>query len=78
MNIMEKLVFSSDLAFLNKVWKLTEEEVLILCPICNGRVIFAPNWNLARIHGVPPGAYCSVDRKHLTAMFEIDLEGADL
>ena len=71
---MLELEFQSDPVFLNRVWNLTEAEVLIRCPVCKAKVIFAPNWESARKYQVHPGAYCSVDRKHLTAMFELALE----
>ncbi|TDU71178.1 ribonuclease [Prosthecobacter fusiformis] len=68
---MLELDYQSGTAFLKRVWNLDEAEVLIRCPICKAKVIFAPSWETAHKYKVHPGAYCSVDRKHLTVMFEL-------
>jgi len=71
---MQDLVFRADSAFLMEIWKLSDDEMLLRCPVCNARVIFAPTWERARRHGVHPGAYCTKDEKHLMMMFELDPE----
>lgn len=68
---MKDAVFRTDSDFLREIWNLPEEELRLRCPICNAPVIFAPTFERARKHRTHPGAYCSVDRKHLTEMFEL-------
>ncbi|BCU78009.1 hypothetical protein [Luteolibacter sp. LG18] len=71
---MDYLVYQSDAAFLRKIWTLPEEELVLRCPVCHARVLFAPTWERARRLGVHPGTHCSADRKHLMVLFELDAE----
>lgn len=71
---MKEFIYRADARFLNEIWDLREEELILLCPVYNSPVIFAPDWPRARKFGVHPGSYCSVDPKHLTVLFEIEDE----
>ena len=68
---MEELIFKTDHAFLEKLWTTPLETLRLLCPVCGGDVMFAPDWKRARELTIHPGAYCMVDRRHLTVMFDM-------
>ena len=68
--LMEELIFKSDRAFLETLWTKSQESLRLLCPVCGGEVMFAPDWKRARELTVHPGAYCTVNRRHLTVVFE--------
>jgi len=67
---MEEFIFNTDPAFLEKLWTIPQESLRLLCPVCGGDVMFAPDWKRAREFTVHPGAYCTTDRRHLTVVFE--------
>lgn len=68
---MEELIFKSDPAFLEKLGTQSQKSFRLLCPVCQGDVMYAPDWKRARELTVHPGAYCTVDRRHLTVMFDL-------
>ncbi len=68
---MEELIFKSAPAFLEKLWAMPQDSVRLLCPVCGGDVMCAPDWKRARELTVHPGAYCTVNRRHLTVMFDL-------
>lgn len=68
---MEELIFKTDPAFLEILWTTPQETLRLLCPVCGGDVLFAPDWKRARELTIHPGAYCTVDRRHLTVMFDM-------
>ena len=69
---MQTLTYRSGGGFIASLLKLDPYQVRLLCPVCGEEMIFAPTRELAQKHRVHPGAYCSVDRKHLTVMFELN------
>ena len=71
---MEELVYQKGTAFLKSIWDAPPESICLLCPVCGGTVLFAPDWKRAREFAVHPGAYCTVDRKHFIVMFELTPE----
>lgn len=68
---MEEIIFKTDPAFLEILWATPQETLHLLCPVCGGDVMFAPDWKRARELTIHPGAYCTVDRRHLTVMFDL-------
>lgn len=68
---MEELIFKTDPAFLEKLWMTPQGALRLLCPVCEGDVLIVPDWKRARELTIHPGAYCSVDRRHLTVMFDM-------
>lgn len=68
---MEELIFKTEPAFMEALWAVPQETLRLLCPVCGGDVMFVPDWKRARELTVHPGAYCRVDRRHLTGMFDM-------
>ncbi len=54
---MEELIFKTDHAFLEKLWTTPLETLRLLCPVCGGDVMFAPDWKRARELTIHPRAY---------------------